>query len=153
MSNRNAHGAKPSTQKYIWQRTKMVVALQNVLQLNVERLALMTLIGCAHIARKILGLISSANLERVVLHVHNTGDIQKVYNLTISPQHEYFANNFLVSNCDAALYAWRYTYNHFSKPLKPKPKPEDKIDEFWEREALQIEQTKHRQEADDGWIT
>ncbi len=54
---------------------------------------------------------------------------------------------------DACLYAWRYTYNHFSKPLKPKPKPEDKIDEFWEREALQIEQSRYKQESDDSWIT
>jgi hypothetical protein len=44
--------------------------------------------------------------------------------------------------CDAALYAWRYTYNHFSKPLPKPKKPEDKVDDFWEKESEQVERAK-----------
>ena len=30
----------------------------------------------------------------------------------MADQHEYFANGVLVSNCDAALYAWRKALNY-----------------------------------------
>jgi len=35
-----------------------------------------------------------------------------VYALSVADQHEYFANGVLVSNCDAALYAWRKALNY-----------------------------------------
>lgn len=54
---------------------------------------------------------------------------------------------------DSSLYAWRYAYNHFAKPIPAKPKQEELIDEFWNREAEQIAQRKFRQEEDDGWIS
>ena len=47
---------------------------------------------------------------------------RKVYNLEVNGPHEYFANDILVSNCDALLYNWRFClpYLASAKPTKLK---------------------------------
>lgn len=58
-----------------------------------------------------------------------------VFNITVDEQHEYFANDILVSNCDAALYAFRFCqqYRH-EKRAKPSSE-EERIDAWFEDQA------------------
>jgi len=63
-----------------------------------------------------------------------------VFNLSVADIPEYFANGILVHNCsDAALYAWRYAWNHLSKPEELAPQPGT------EAEALVLMAARRRQ--------
>ena len=53
--------------------------------------------------------INTAKQAVVVTAVpRTTGGVKEVYNITVEGEHEYFANNILVSNCDALEYATYY---------------------------------------------
>lgn len=68
-----------------------------------------------------------SSLERLVLEqvrlVRRLPWKAPVLNLTVSPQHVFFANGVLVSNCDAmryaAMYAWRRDFGVEAKSSKP----------------------------------
>ena len=56
--------------------------------------------------------------------MRDTGRCVPVFNLTVEPQHVYFADGVLVSNCDqlryAATFAWK---RDMSPPVPPKVYP------------------------------
>jgi hypothetical protein len=68
----------------------------------------------AHFAEKNIALINIQKAKPVrVIARHKCEKRQKVYNLTIDGDHEYFANGILVANCDALRYfvtQWRKRY-------------------------------------------
>lgn len=58
-----------------------------------------------------------------------------VYNITVDGEHEFFANGVLVSNCDAARYAYAAMSHYLSKvPQEPADKGT--------KEALQAEEAR-----------
>lgn len=70
-------------------------------------------------ARGHIDATSSLKSDSVVCLVDRKTQIKSalVYALEVEDQKEYFANGILVSNCDAALYMWRYAYTYlFEKP-------------------------------------
>lgn len=70
------------------------------------RPAWMTLIVRALTAAKYFARVDTAgtNAVRVIVESRTAG-AQRVYNITVADQHEYFANGILVANCDALRYA------------------------------------------------
>ena len=79
-----------------------------------------------------------------VRRVAPTGCVERVYNLTVADAHEYFANGVLVSNCDAALYAWRYCYQFMSEKPAPAPTASEQEDQ-WEAEDEERERAKEEE--------
>ena len=67
-----------------------------------------------------------------------------VYNLTVAEAHEYFANDILVSNCDAALYAYRYAYHYLAAPQEP-------IVQYGTREWYEKQEEKMLEEAEEEY--
>lgn len=131
------------------------IVRQNVLQNLEENLDWMTLVVSVLIVRTYLQLINIQKLKPAQFHVVKKEKMPSsgVYTLSVNNKHEYFANGFLVSNCDAALYAWRYCYNYAATELieKPKPNTEAFMEEWWEGEADRIAQIE-RQKKGDEWI-
>lgn len=62
--------------------------------------------------------LKSKDKDFVAQHVsqEDTGETKKVYDITVKDEHEFYANNVLVSNCDALRYAI-YTHNHGFKSI------------------------------------
>lgn len=60
-----------------------------------------------------------------------------VYNITCEPDHHYYANGFLVSNCDAALYSYREARHYTAKPkvVKPTIDSDAHIRQHWDKLA------------------
>jgi hypothetical protein len=84
--------------------------------------------------------INMQNLDFAVSLVSLDTEIvseKKVYNLTVKNHHEYFANNILVSNCDALLYAWRSCYHYLSvrEPIKLNKNTDDYMNYLEEEES------------------
>ena len=79
-----------------------------------------------------------------VRRVAPTGCVERVYNLTVADAHEYFANGVLVSNCDAALYAWRYCWQFLSEKPAPAPTASEQEDQ-WEAEDEERERAKEEE--------
>jgi hypothetical protein len=52
---------------------------------------------------------------------------------------------------DAALYMWRWSYNYVSRPKPPAKTEEEKLEDWWDSEGVEIE--KQKSGDDDGWIT
>ena len=52
-----------------------------------------------------------------------------MYALSVEGETEFFANGVLVSNCDAALYAWRYAHS-FLATLAPPVRPKEGTEEY-----------------------
>jgi hypothetical protein len=46
-----------------------------------------------------------------------------VFNITVDGEHEYFASGVLVSNCDAALYAYRHLTHYLNQGEVERPAP------------------------------
>lgn len=51
--------------------------------------------------------LAPATARDRVLRVSPTGLVERVYNLTVADQPEYFAGGLLAHNCDCALYGYR----------------------------------------------
>lgn len=79
----------------------------------------------AHTARTDTRSVSAAR-DRV-LRVVRTGLVERVYNLSVSDVHEYFANGILVSNCDGLLYGFRASSAHLQEALPPPLAPTEII--------------------------
>lgn len=105
-------GAIHNISNHIFQKTSMDAALQNALLQKGEHLDLMTLKKNACFVEKFTHETDIQNKIIVVDHVQHLPDMQKVYNITVEDEHEYFANDILVSNCDASLYAYRFCYQY-----------------------------------------
>lgn len=56
-----------------------------------------------------------------VLRVYATGKDERVFNLTVSGEHEYFANGVLVSNCDAGRYGFADLTHYLAKLAGERP--------------------------------
>lgn len=56
-------------------------------------------------------------------------------------------------NADAALYAWRASYNYtYQEPVKPVlPTPEETVNSFWEKEAEKLERRHNSSFIDSDW--
>jgi phage terminase large subunit len=84
------------------------------------------------------------------LAVRPLGVVAPVYNLTVDGEHEYFANGILVSNCDAMLYAHRYSRNFLESPEeKPHASPIGSPD--WMAKWLKRREQQQRRQEDDDW--
>lgn len=99
-----------------------------------------------HVASVVMDLepINIANKSIALMDVRTISvepaGIQEVYNLTVENNHEYFANNILVSNCDAMLYGWRYAYNYLEKPAYII----NEEDEMWNKIEQKVMRQKQR---------
>jgi len=87
-----------------------------------------------------------------VLALEKTGLKQKVYNLQIKDQNEYFVNGILSHNCDSLIYSYKKAKHYLAKPKDIPPKPNTK--EYYDKEAQemltkQLEQLKKQEE--DKW--
>ena len=56
-----------------------------------------------------------------------------MFNLTVDVAHEYFASGFLVSNCDAFLYAYSKATAYLE--TAPEPVPEYGTVDYWKRDT------------------
>lgn len=73
-----------------------------------------------------------------VLNITDTMETKRVFNLTVEEEHEYFAGDVLVSNCDAALYNWRHCFQYLSKDKPAKKSDQEKVDLWFEERAEQL---------------
>jgi hypothetical protein len=76
-----------------------------------------------------------------VLRVVATGRDERVFNLTVEHQHEYFANGVLVSNCDAGRYGFSDLTHYLGTIAEDLPVPGS-------RAALLAEETKIERDLD-----
>ena len=75
----------------------------------------------------VINILNKNIVQDYVYTIEPTNKIEDVYNITVKDQHEYFANNILVSNTDALLYNHNYAKTYYYKePIKQLP-IEDKI--------------------------
>ena len=81
--------------------------------------------------------VSSVICVRVV----ETNEFERVYNLTVAGEHEYFANGVLVSNCDAGRYGFAALTHYLTQLPGDRPVPGT-------RAAFQLEEAKIEQELD-----
>jgi hypothetical protein len=157
----NALGAINLTLNLTWQKINRAVALAAALPQSAGQVVLMILKEFVDGAKKLLSRINILSPIPVVYVVRSTiGISQKVYNITVEDQHEYFANGVLVSNCDAALYAWRFCYQFLSQ--KPKEKLDLKNQAQYiahskrlmdERIQKQADEDEAKERGDDIWNT
>lgn len=77
---------------------------------------------------------------------------ERVYNLTVAGDHEYFANGLLVSNCDAARYLYNDLRHYLAKPPEPKPEPGSikAIEAMGEHEERGLERARLEEELEYG---
>lgn len=73
-----------------------------------------------------------------VLRISDIGRNERVYNLTVAVDHEYFANGILVSNCDASRYGFSSLTHYLAKLPGDRPLPGSRA--ALEAEAETIEQ-------------
>lgn len=137
-----AHGVMQNIKSLICQKINKDVALTNVFQQNAETAELMTLQRNVNGAEKNTQSINIQGKETVQGHVLgpilNIGK-RTVYNITVEDAHEYFAEDILVSNCDATLYGFRFCYQYRSERRPEKKNEEDLIDEWFDDEAERLE--------------
>jgi hypothetical protein len=141
---KNAQYVEQSLLNQLDLSTQNSTALQSAQPGPAESLELITKREPAPTVKKNTSSQNSLNQEHAVYLVRKTiGTKKSVYNLSIEYQHEYFANGILVSNCDAALYNWRYSYAYSKKLKQVINKSEtQRVEEFWEKEAMRIERKK-----------
>lgn len=120
---------------------KIIVALGSVSQKREGILDLMMLRENVDIVKKHSKLINILSKYAVVTLAlsKTTGKKEKVYNIEVEEEHEYFANRVLVSNCDSALYGYFYTYSYITKIDKEPKNERDRIEEWKEKERKAIE--------------
>lgn len=128
-----------------------IAALENVLQKKDEILESTTKKELVIFVKENSWLINTLSKYAVVYLVQQETDIrrkEKVYNITVSEDHEYFANGILVSNCDSTLYAWRYCYNYLYKPETGVPKDgKEEVERFWKDERKKLERERRTSKA------
>lgn len=100
--------------------------------------------GAVHPGGLEIRIDSPRKLER-------TGRMVPVFNLTVDEHHEYFAGGLLVSNCDAALYAFRKAFQYMGRedvehPLEPLPGTKEAKEQ---ENKARLERAKQRAQDDD----
>ncbi|HEY5140994.1 MAG TPA: hypothetical protein VIJ25_17010, partial [Methylococcales bacterium] len=66
---------------------------------------LIVLSAILKLLHKVKTVVSSVAPDVVIVGLHENIGRRNVYNLTVEPDHEYYANDILVSNCHCAIYA------------------------------------------------
>lgn len=61
---------------------------------------------------------------------------KEVFDIEIEGQHEFFAENILVSNCDSALYAYVRAYHYLHRPKDEEP--EEGTQEWYDRQEQAV---------------
>ncbi len=141
-----AHGATQFIPNRICTKISKDVAQENVFQQNVEPAESIISDLSVHGVNQ---NSSQTNIPKgnVVVCVAQALLKQKeyVYNLTIEDDHEYFANGFLVANCDAFLYSWRCGW-HYASSAQPKKTVvgsrewySQQSEDIWERERDRLQ--------------
>lgn len=128
--------------KYVFQNLKGIQprksAQANAIHHQEENQESITKTGFASFAKNNLQQIDIANRYAVadrVVKIIQTGEKNKVFNLTVDIDHEYFANGILVSNSDAMLYGLREAKHYLStRPDLPPADPTGRAE--WEARRM-----------------
>lgn len=136
----SVHGVMQATVSRILRRIKSVVVLKNASQLKEEQVGSTISSTFVHGVNHHSSLTNTQRENAVVCVAQDSlKDKELVYNLTIEGEHEYFANDLLVSNCDATLYAWRKCFPYLSKAPAPKKNEQERIEEWFDKKAEEYE--------------
>lgn len=140
------HGATQFIPNLICTKTWTAVAQENVLLQNDAQVESTISNSFAHGVKTHSSQTNMLNDNAVVCVAQDSlKQKEVVFNLTIEDDHEYFANGFLVANCDAFLYAWRCGWHYAS--IAPEKKTtlyskewyDKQSDSMWDRERTQLE--------------
>lgn len=137
-----AQYATKTTLETAWLLEQNIYAAQNVILKTAELLKSIMKIEAAPAAQNPSALTSTQNNKPAVFLVRRSSKMPKdVYNLTIDGPREYFANNILVHNCDAVLYAWRECKHYFKLgiPVKHSSLSDPYMAELEAKEAQEVE--------------
>ena len=132
------------------EKNRLVFVPLNVKDYKDTAQVLITSKKCASVGKSLSSI--STKKQNTALHGVVDAQTQKVYNITVEEEHEYFAEGILVANCDALRYAaiqipWDFTRAEEER----KPKETDYARQLRERREHYEGKSSGPEEEEPSW--